>query len=115
MEIAIVILSSFLFIILGLCIFFGISAKNLYKNLETQKKENEAYKEEIKKALIIFNNIEEKIVWSQTLLTEIDARGTFSSDDEIGWFFKNIQIIQDELNGFRFKKSKDELKDSEKA
>lgn len=110
MEVVIIILVSLVFILLILCILAGFSLRNLFRNVEIYKKENEAYKEEIKKSLIIFNNIEEKIVWSQTLLTEIDKRGTFASDDEIGWFFKNIQLIQDELNGFRFKKQEVEEK-----
>ena len=33
-------------------------------------------------------------------LKNIDTRGTFSSDDEIGWFFEEIKKIQDALNEF---------------
>ena len=36
-------------------------------------------------------------------IKEIDTRGTFSSDDEIGWFFKEIQSIQEALNEFTLK------------
>jgi hypothetical protein len=34
-------------------------------------------------------------------LKEIDHKGTFESDDEIGFFFKSIQQIQDILNDFK--------------
>ena len=34
---------------------------------------------------------------------EIDIRGTFSADDEIGWFFKEIKKIQEALNEFTLK------------
>ena len=34
---------------------------------------------------------------------EIDTRGTFSSDDEIGWFFNEIKKMQDALNEFTLK------------
>jgi hypothetical protein len=37
-------------------------------------------------------------------LKEIDASGTFKSDDEIGYFFENIREIQDVLNDFKVKK-----------
>ena len=33
-------------------------------------------------------------------LEQIDTRGTFSSDDEIGWFFQEIKKIQEALNEF---------------
>ena len=36
-------------------------------------------------------------------LKEIDTRGTFSSDDEIGWFFTEIKKIQEALNEFTLK------------
>ena len=34
---------------------------------------------------------------------EIDIRGTFSADDEIGWFFEEIKKIQEALNEFTLK------------
>ena len=37
-------------------------------------------------------------------LKEIDASGTFKSDDEIGYFFENIREIQSVLNDFKVKK-----------
>ena len=36
-------------------------------------------------------------------LKQIDTRGTFSSDDEIGWFFKEVKKIQEALNEFTLK------------
>lgn len=37
-------------------------------------------------------------------IKKIDERGTFKSDDEIGFFFRNIQHIQELLNQFNAKK-----------
>tara|TARA_Y100000592_G_scaffold89190_1_gene146088 strand:- start:866 stop:1117 length:252 start_codon:yes stop_codon:yes gene_type:complete len=34
---------------------------------------------------------------------QIDIRGTFSADDEIGWFFEEIKKIQEALNEFTLK------------
>ena len=36
-------------------------------------------------------------------LKQIDDKGVFYSDDQIGWFFKEIQKIQEALNEFTLK------------
>ncbi len=36
-------------------------------------------------------------------LQEIDDKGVFYADDQIGWFFKEIQKIQEALNEFTLK------------
>ena len=36
-------------------------------------------------------------------LEQIDNKGTFYADDEIGWFFKEVQKIQEALNEFTLK------------
>ena len=41
---------------------------------------------------------------SDEKLKKLDQRGTFSSDDEVGFFFKSIQNIQEILNDFKLKK-----------
>ena len=36
-------------------------------------------------------------------LQEIDDKGIFYADDQIGWFFKELQKIQEALNEFTLK------------
>ena len=36
-------------------------------------------------------------------LIEIDDKGIFYADDQIGWFFKEVQKIQEALNEFTLK------------
>ena len=36
-------------------------------------------------------------------LQEIDDKGMFYADDQIGWFFKEVQKIQEALNEFTLK------------
>ena len=36
-------------------------------------------------------------------LKEVDDKGIFYADDEIGWFFKEVQKIQEALNEFTLK------------
>mgnify|MGYP003637797750 FL=1 len=36
-------------------------------------------------------------------LNEIDEKGSFKSDDEIGWFFEEVKILQTNLSAFKSK------------
>ena len=36
-------------------------------------------------------------------LKEIDDKGVFYADDQVGWFFKEVQKIQEALNEFTLK------------
>ena len=40
---------------------------------------------------------------SDQRLKKVDAKGTFKSDDEVGFFFQEIKQIQDILNDFNIK------------
>jgi hypothetical protein len=42
-----------------------------------------------------------QIKFSSGRLKEIDAKGTFESDDEIGWFFNQIKNLQEGIEKFR--------------
>jgi hypothetical protein len=37
---------------------------------------------------------------SNETIKQLDARGAFEADDEVGTFFRNLKEIQDILNGF---------------
>lgn len=41
---------------------------------------------------------------SDNKLKQIDSRGTFESDDEVGFFFQQIKGLQDILNEFKLEK-----------
>lgn len=38
---------------------------------------------------------------TQERLSKIDEKGTFQSDDEIGWFFNEVKILQNDLSRFK--------------
>ena len=59
-------------------------------------KKNEALEDFISKQSDAINVCDQR-------LKQIDDKGIFYSDDEIGWFFKEIQKIQDALNEFTLK------------
>ena len=49
------------------------------------------------------NKQSEAIAACDARLKNIDDKGIFYSDDEIGWFFKEVKKIQEALNEFRLK------------
>ena len=63
------------------------------------------------KNLIVKNEILEDFISKQSeaiqacdqRLKQIDDKGIFYSDDQIGWFFKEVQKIQEALNEFTLK------------
>jgi len=48
-------------------------------------------------------NLSNTIEFSNTKLKEIDSKGSFESDDEVGFFFKTVQFLQEQLNNFKVK------------
>ena len=49
------------------------------------------------------NKISDIIEFSDKKLKEVDYKGSFSSDDEVGFFFQEIKQIQETLNAFKIK------------
>ena len=82
-----------------LVIVLGFGVYNLLKKLETSE-------DIIVNYLIYLDQISRIIEVSDTKIKKLDYRGIFSSDDEIGYFFKSIKEIQDILNKFKLKEIK---------
>jgi hypothetical protein len=53
--------------------------------------------------MVYLNKISKIIDESDKKLQEIDHRGSFKADDEIGFFFENVKSIQTILNSFNVK------------
>ena len=49
------------------------------------------------------NKQSEAIAACDTRLKQIDQKGVFYADDEIGWFFEEVKKIQEALNEFRMR------------
>ena len=82
-------------IILGiLVVIFGYTTFNLLRK-------NENAEDIIFSLDEVITKIEENIINSEKRLKEIDAKGSFKSDDEIGWFFDEVKKIQNGLNQFK--------------
>ena len=61
--------------------------------------------EKLEDGMIDYDNyiteITKQIEYSSDRLKNIDEKGMFEGDDEIGWFFKHIQEIQNKLEEFK--------------
>ena len=90
MIIAIVILSV-------VVVILGYTTYNLLRKNEKQEDILAGYLDYLDKLSRVIEVSDEK-------LKQIDARGTFESDDEVGFFFQQIKGLQDILNDFQIKK-----------
>lgn len=82
-----------------LVVVFGFTTFNLLRK-------NEKQEDILAEYLTYLDRLSRTIEVSDKKLKEIDRAGTFKSDDEVGYFFKSIQGIQDILNDFKLKRLK---------
>ena len=88
----------YLVIILSIAVvILGYTTFNLLRKNEKQEDILASY-------LVYLDRISRVIEVSDNKLKDIDARGTFKSDDEIGFFFQAIKQLQDILNEFQLRK-----------
>ena len=80
-----------------LVVILGYTTFNLLRKNEKQEDILAGYMSYLNKISDIIQNSNKK-------LEEIDAKGSFKSDDEIGFFFQSVQAIQDVLNSFDIRK-----------
>ena len=82
-----------------LVVILGFTTFNLMRK-------NEKQEDILAEYLNYLDQLSKTIDVSDKKLKEIDRAGTFKSDDEVGYFFKSIQDIQDILNDFKLKEIK---------
>ena len=75
-------------------VVFGYTTFNLLNKNEKAEDIIVSYRE-------YFIKLNETIEQSQKRLDEIDAKGIFESDDEIGWFFTEVKQIQETISQFK--------------
>ena len=79
-----------------LVILLTLSVSISFVAIRNLIKKNEAMEDFI-------NKQSEAIAACDTRLKQIDQKGVFYADDEIGWFFEEIKKIQEALNEFRMR------------
>lgn len=82
-------------IILGLgVVVLGYTTFNLLRK-------NEKQEDVLAQYLSYMDNLSKQIEYMDEKLNKIDVKGVFQSDDEIGWFFDQIKVMQKQLNNFK--------------
>lgn len=82
-------------IILGLGVgVLGYTTFNLLRK-------NEKQEDVLAQYLSYMDNLSKQIEYMDEKLNKIDMKGTFKSDDEIGWFFDQIKVMQKQLSNFK--------------
>ena len=93
-----------LYIILGiLVVILGFTTFNLLKKTEKQEDIITLRDEILISYQIYLNKVSDIIELSDKKLKEIDHKGSFESDDEIGFFFQSVKQLQETLNVFKIK------------
>jgi len=81
-----------------LVVSLGYTTFNLLRKTETAE-------DIVVNYLIYLDKISKVIEISDKRLKKVDSKGTFKSDDEVGFFFEEIKQIQEKiLNDFNLKK-----------
>lgn len=79
-----------------LVIVLGFTTWNTLKKVEK-------YEDTVKDQQTYVESISSIIEDSSNRLREIDEKGTFRSDDEVGFFFENLKLIQDALDRYKLR------------
>jgi len=91
-------------IVLGiLVVILGFTTFNLLKKTEKQEDIITLRDEILVSYQIYLNKISDIIKLSDKKLKEVDHKGSFESDDEIGFFFQSVKQLQETLNVFKIK------------
>jgi predicted PurR-regulated permease PerM len=86
-------MTTFVIILISIVLILGYISYNLFKKVEQLEKIADSQESYIAK----FSN---SIDFANKRLGEIDEKGTFQSDDEVGCFFESVKTLQNELNDF---------------
>jgi len=79
-----------------LVVTLGFTTFNLLRKNEKQEDILSGY-------MTYLNKITDTIEMAEKKMIEVDAKGSFKSDDEVGFFFEQIKTIQAALNTFVIK------------
>lgn len=79
-----------------LAVLVGILGYITYNLLKKVEKQEDLLQEQEDYIKVIVEAIE----YSNIRLKEVDEKGTFQGDDEIGWFFQNLKELQEALDQY---------------
>lgn len=84
----------FIILLIALVLVLSYTTYNLLRK-------NEKQEDVLAQYLAFLDSLSKNIEYVDTRLKQIDSKGIFESDDEIGWFFDQIKVMQSRLNNFK--------------
>jgi hypothetical protein len=90
-------------ILIALILILGYTTINLLRKNEKLEDEVENQSKILSGYMSYLNKMADIIEHSNRRLKEVDSKGSFKSDDEVGFFFEQISSIQEILNKFNIK------------
>lgn len=76
-------------------------------------RKNEKQEDILSGYLTYMDSLSKVITITKSRLEQIDEKGSFESDDEIGFFFEEVKSLQAILNKFILKEVKDDSQETE--
>ena len=92
-----ILLSIFLFLLLSISIFINV---NLYKKYDKLEELSSQMEESLNETNEFISSLRKRVMSQRSYLNQLDRRGAFESDDEVGYFFKELKKIVKDISIF---------------
>ena len=86
-----------------LVVVLGFTTFNLLRKVEQSEDELKRRQDAIISDQEYINGLGSTVEFMNKRIKEIDAKGTFSSDDEVGFFFERLKMLNDMLRPYNVK------------
>jgi len=86
-----------------LVVVMGFTTFNLLRKVERYEDELNKRQEAIISYQEYINGLGSTVEFMNKRINEIDAKGTFKSDDEVGFFFDRLKMLNDMLRPYNVK------------
>jgi len=86
-----------------LVVVLGFTTFNLLRKVEQGEDELKRRQEAIISYQEYINGLGSTVEFMNKRIKEIDAKGTFNSDDEVGFFFERLKMLNDMLRPYDIK------------
>jgi hypothetical protein len=84
-------------------VVLGFTTFNLLRKVEQGEDELQRRQEAIISYQEYINGLGSTVEFMNKRIKEIDAKGTFNSDDEVGFFFERLKMLNDMLRPYDVK------------
>ena len=86
-----------------LVVVMGFTTFNLLRKVERYEDELNKRQDAIISYQEYINGLGSTVEFMNKRINEIDAKGTFKSDDEVGFFFERLKMLNDMLRPYNVK------------